>query len=158
MLSEHREAIALLTAMVQEVLDEYEEGGAPKLWRKLSRTWRRAEAARVAWDRKKWREAYVQLGVLIERGGEQVDREIKLMSLLEALRKHVESETRRKLAEDNTFTREEGEAFYTGLGAAVRRHVLNTYMTDEEKLRAITEDMATMAWQFGIPQNEDPPE
>ena len=149
-MSEHREAIALLSTMIQEILDEYEEGGAPKLWRRLSRTWRRAEAARVAWDRKKWREAYVQLGMLIERGGSQADREAELLNLLERRRKLVESETRRRAAEANTFTAEEAAVFLRGLGAAVRRHVLDPTKTDEQKLVAIENDMVAIANRHGV--------
>jgi hypothetical protein len=97
-LSEHLDAIALLDALIQEALDEYEDGGTPKLWRELSRTWRRAEAARVAWDPKKWRESYVQLGLLINRGKAQSDRYDRLIRLLEDRRKLVDSEIKRQQA------------------------------------------------------------
>jgi hypothetical protein len=140
-LSEHREALALLDALIQEVLDEYEDGGTPRLWRELSRTWRRAETARVGWDPRKWREAYVQLGMLIKRGKAQSDRYEKLIRLLENRRKLVDSELKRQYAEDNTFTFEEVEALYTGIGEVVRRYVLDPDMTDVEKLVAITADV-----------------
>jgi hypothetical protein len=156
-LSEHRDAIALLEALIQEALDEYEEGGTPKLWRDLSRTWRRAEAARVAWDPKKWREAYVQLGMLINRGKAQSDRFDRLIRLLADYRKLVDSEIERRHAEATTFTLEEAEAFYTGIGKAVRRYVLDPHMTDEEKLVAITNDIAVFKERFGIHPNEAGP-
>ena len=130
--------------MIQEALDEYEEGGTPKLWRELSRTWRRAEAARVARDKKKWREAYVQLGMLIKRGKAQSDRYDKLIRLLENRRKLVDSELKRQYAADNTFTSEEVEALYTGIGELVRRYVLDPDMTDVEKLVAITADVHSL--------------
>ena len=149
-MTEHRDAIALLDAMIQQALEGYEEGGTPKLWRELSRTWWRAEAARGARDKTKWREAYAKLGLLIEWGGSQADREAELLTLLERRRKLVDSETRRKLAKAKTFTHEEVAAFYTGLGAAVRRHVLDPTKTDEEKLVAIDNDMAAMGERRGI--------
>jgi hypothetical protein len=151
-LSDHREAIALLTAMIQQTLDDDEDGDTNKLWRELSRTWRRAEAARLAREKSRWREAYHKLGVLIERGGAQVDREAELLTLLERRRKQVESETKRRLAEANTFTREEAAAFYTGLGASVRRHLLDPNLTDEEKIRAIEDDVAKITGEVGLPQ------
>lgn len=61
----------------------------------MSRTWERAEAAG---DKSRWRKAYARLGVLIERGGSQVDRETELMSLLERRRKLVDSEVKRPAA------------------------------------------------------------
>jgi hypothetical protein len=39
--TDHREAAALLGTMIQQALDDYEDGGTPKLWRELSRTWRK---------------------------------------------------------------------------------------------------------------------
>ena len=146
----HREAIALLSTMIEEILDEYEAGGTPKLWRQLSRTWRRAEAARVARHKSKWREDYVQLGMLIERGRSQADREAELLNLFERRRKQVDSETRRRSSEANTLTAEEAAVFLRGLGEAVRRHVLDPTKTDEEKLIAIENDMVAIAYRYGV--------
>jgi hypothetical protein len=154
-LSEQRDAIALLEALIQEALDEYEEGGTAKLWRDLSRTWRRAEAARVAWHPKKWREAYVQLGMLINRGKAQSDRLDRLIRLSENRRKLVDSEIRRQHAEANTFTHEEAAAFYGALEEALRRNL--TDESDKEKLLAIENDLAAILEASGIITDEDNP-
>jgi hypothetical protein len=149
-LTMHGDSIALIDAMIQHALNEFEEGGASELWRELSRTWRRAEAARAAQDKRKWQETYAQVGTLIERGVAQVGREGKLMSLLEHRRKQVDSETRRRKVEANIFTAEEAAAFYTGLGETVRRYVLNPNLTPEERLERIKIDMVALAERHGV--------
>jgi hypothetical protein len=146
----HGDSIALIDAMIQQALDEYEEGGASELWRDLSRAWRRAEAARATQDRRNWQEAYTQLGTLIERGVSQVGREGKLVSLLEHRRKQSDSETRRRLAEARTLTVEQAATFFRGLGAAVRRHVMNPHLTPVETLTRIENDLAALVNEHGI--------
>jgi hypothetical protein len=144
-LTHHREAIALVDALVQQVLDEWEDGGTPELWRRLKATWRRFEVAWRARDMQKATAAIAEVGLLLQRGADQSKRVSEIVRILEARRKHADSETKRKLSEAHTFTIEEAAAFYTSLGAAVRRRVLDPNMSDEEKLTAIENDMAAIA-------------
>jgi hypothetical protein len=53
---------------------------------------------------------------------------------------------------------EEAETFYSDLGISVRRHVLDPHKTDEEKLRAIQDDMAAIGGQAGVSPKEAEPE
>jgi hypothetical protein len=101
---------------------------------------------------RKWHEAYAQLGTLIEWGVAQVDREGKLMSLLEHRRKQSDSETRRKLAEAKTFTIEEAAAYYKGLGTVVRRHILDPdpNLTPQERLRRVLMDMRAISARYNV--------
>jgi hypothetical protein len=149
-LTKHGDSIAQLDAMIQQALNGYEEGGTPELWREMSRVWRRLEAVRAPQNSPEWREAYARLGTLIEQGVAQVSREGKLVSLLEHRRKQADSEIRRHLATVKTFTVEEAEAFYGGLGETVRRHVLDESMTREQVLYAIDNDMAAIAGRLGV--------
>jgi hypothetical protein len=149
-LTRHGDSIALLDAMIQQALNEYEEGGAPELWREISRVWRRLEAARATQNSQEWGEAYARLGTLTEQGVAQVSREGKLLSLLEHRRKQADSETRRHLATARVFTAEQAKAFLEGLGASVRRHVVDESKTREEVLVAIDNDMAAVADTYGL--------
>jgi hypothetical protein len=151
-LTTHGDSIALIDAMIQHALNEYEEGGASELWRELSRTWRRAEAARAAQDKRKWQETYAQVGTLIERGVAQVGREGKLVSLLEHRRKQSDSETRRALAVARIFTVEEAAEFYTGLGTVARRHILSPdpNLTPQERLMSFRIDLAAIGDRFAL--------
>ncbi len=47
-LTHHRDSIALVDALVDEALEDYEDGGTPELWRGLKAAWRRVEKASTA--------------------------------------------------------------------------------------------------------------
>jgi hypothetical protein len=122
-ITHHRESIAQIDALVQEAWDDYEDGGTPELWRKLKTAWRKVEKARAGHDTVGFREALDEVGSLIGRGADQIQRMDRIVKLLDQRRKHANSELKRRLAEERTFTHEEAAAFYKGLGEAVRKHV-----------------------------------
>jgi hypothetical protein len=140
-LTHHRDAIALVDALAQRTLDEWEEGGTPALWRRLNNMWERFEIAWRARDTSKVRELIAEMTVVLERGVAQAERENQVVRLLEASRRHRDSEVKRKTIESMTFTVEEAAMFYTHLGQVVRRYVLDEELTREEVLDAIEDEM-----------------
>ena len=135
----HRNSVAILDAMIQDLFDHYDSASSPALWRRLRGAWGRAEAARKAGDERGWRAAYEEVGLTIERGVSQVGRERQVVRLYEARRKHADSQLKRETAERNVWTYEEASAFYVALGDAVRRHC------SEEQILAIENDLAALA-------------
>jgi hypothetical protein len=146
----HRHETAMVMGMLQDLLENNEEGGTPALWRRLRELADTLETARRARNRPKQEEAWQEIRVILERGVDQAERERRILSLAEAARRHKASELRRMTVESNTFTVEEAAAYYTALGAAIRRHVLDPDKTDMEKLRAISQDMAAIAGSRGV--------
>ncbi len=138
-LAHHRNSVAILDAMIQELFDNYDSAGSPALWRRLRGAWGRAEAARETGDEQGWRTAYEKLGLTIERGSAQSGRERQVVKLYEARRKHADSQLKRETAEKHIWTYEEASAFYVALGAAVRRHCT------EEQIVAIDRDLSAIA-------------
>ncbi|MDP8952548.1 MAG: hypothetical protein M3N18_09970 [Actinomycetota bacterium] len=145
-LAHHRNSVAILDAMIQYLFDHYDSAGSPGLWRQLRASWGRAEAARGAGDEVGWREAYEEVGLLIERGVAQSGREVRVVSLMEKRRKHADSQLKREMAEKHTWTFEEAAAFYTALGTAVRKNV-----PDREQLMRIENDLAALVGRSGTP-------
>jgi hypothetical protein len=140
-LTHHRDAIALIDALAQKTLEQWEEGGTPELWRRLYDVW---ECFGIAWrarDTKKVRELIAEMTVVLECGVAQAERQNQVVRLLEASRRHRDSETKRKLAESMTFTVEEATMFYMHLGEVVRRYVLDESLSREEVLDAIEDEM-----------------
>lgn len=137
-LAHHRNSVAILDAMVQDLFDNFDSAGSPSLWRELKGAWDRAETAREEGDERGWRAAYEEVGLIIERGVAQSGREIRAVSLMEKRRKHADSELKRETAQANTWTYEEAAAFYVALGDATRRHC------SEEQLLAIENDLAAL--------------
>ena len=76
---------------------------------------------------------------------QQIDRHERILKLLEGRRKHANAETKRRLAEERTYTHKEATAFYKGLGEAVRKHV-----TDSKTLNVIIDDVAAIAGRADI--------
>lgn len=138
-LANHRNSVAILDAMVQDLFDNYDSAASPSLWREVRAAWQRYEAARKAGDERKWRLAHEQVGLLIERGGAQAGRERQVVSLMEQRRRHADSELKREIAEANTWTYEEAAAFYRALGDAVRRNV-----PDCKQLACIERDLTAI--------------
>jgi hypothetical protein len=144
-ITHHRNSIAQIDAMVEEAWDDYEEGGTPQLWRKLKTAWRKVEKARASHDAVGLWESLDEVGSLIGRGAEQVQRMDRIVKLLDQRRKHANSELKRRQAEERTFTREEAAAYYKGLGEAIRKHV------GARKIRrAILNDIAAIAGRTDI--------
>jgi hypothetical protein len=144
-ITHHRKSIAQIDAMVQETWNDYEEGGTPELWRKLKTAWRKVETARATRDAAGLWETLDEVGRLIGRGAEQIQRMDRIVKLLDQRRKHANSELKRRQAEERTFTHEEAAAFYMGLGEAVRKHV-----QDPEARKAIMNDIAAIAGRADI--------
>ena len=147
-LLEHKNNVALVDSMVQDVFDHYEAGGTPALWRRLWEAWGRLEVANRAKDPRKAREFYEELGLVIERGMRQSGREHDVVVLLEARRKHADSQLRREIATREVFTYEEAAAFYVALGAAVRRHCT------KEQILAIDRDLGAIAAKRDVSNRE----
>ncbi|MDQ3498954.1 MAG: hypothetical protein M3514_15895 [Actinomycetota bacterium] len=144
-ITHHRESLATIDVLIQEAWDDYEDGGTPELWRALRTAWRRVEKARAKGDSARLGGQLDQVGHLIERGAEQIDRHERILKLLEGRRKHAVAETKRRLAEERTYTHEEATAFYAGLGEAVRKHI-----SDPKMLNAIFNDIAAIAGRADI--------
>ena len=151
-IAHHRKSIAQIDAMVEEAWDDYEVGGTPKLWRKLKTAWRKVEKARPGHDTVGFWEALDEVGLLIGRGADQIQRMDRIVKLLDQRRKHANSELKRRQAEERTFTHEEAAAFYKSLGEAVRRRI-----KDPEVRKAIMNDIAAIAGRADI-DSQQPPE
>ena len=135
----HRNSVALVDSMIQDVFNHYEQGGTPVLWAALFSVWGKLQVARRARDKHKSTEFLEELGLIIERGHAQSGREKQVVDLLDARRKHADSQLKRETAERNVWTYEEASAFYVALGAAVRRHCT------EEQVIAIDRDLSAIA-------------
>lgn len=145
-LTHHRDSVALLDAMIQEALDDFESGGTPELWRNLKATWRRVEKARKAGDGARLGEALDRVGLLIDRGARDIQGHVRVMKLLDERRKHASAETKRRLAEENTFTYETAVAYYTALATAARKH----FSHDQEALNAYIDEVVAIAGRAEI--------
>ena len=138
-LTHHRDSIALVDVMLEEALEDWEDGGTPELWRGLEAAWRKVEKARAGGDAVRLGKALDAAGLLIGRGARQTQRTTRVVNLLERRRKHASAETKRRLDEEGNFTYEMAAAYYTALGAAARRH----FSHDRKRLTAfINEVMA----------------
>ena len=143
-IAHHKNSIALVDSMIQDVFDRYEQGGTPALWRRLWDVFGKLEVANRAKDRHKAREFYEELKLTIERGAVQANREHEAVSLLGACRRHADSQLKRVLADKHTWTYEEAAAFYVSLGAAVKKHCT------EEQILAIERDLSAIAARSGV--------
>jgi hypothetical protein len=157
-IAHHRKSIAQIDAMVEEAWDDYEVGGTPQLWRKLKTAWRKVEKARAGRDAAGLWEAIDEVGSLIGRGAEQTQRMDRIVKLLDQRRKHANSELKRRLAKERTFTHEEAAAYYTALGESVWKHII-----DPKVRKAIMNDIAAIAGKADIdlpsaPEAEPTPE
>jgi len=153
-LTHHRDSVAVLDTLIREMTEQWEEGGSPAQWRRLTQLWERFQIAWNARDRQKVTETLEEISLILERGSAQSKRESQIVSLLEARRKHADSESRRWLSVTPIFTVEEAEFFYTALGKSVQRHVLDPHKTDEQKLRDIMDDMTAIGGQAGVSPKE----
>ena len=140
-LTHHRSSIALVDVMVEEALEDWEEGGTPELWRGLEAAWRRVEKARAGGDGARLGAALDEAGSLIGRGARQTQRTMRVVNLLEQRRKHATAETKRLLSEEGNFTYEMAAAYYTALGDAARRH----FSHDRKRLTAFINDVTAIA-------------
>ena len=142
-LTHHKDSIALIDAMIEEALEDFADGGTPELWRTLRAAWRRVEKARVRGDTARLGQALDETGLLIERGASQTQRTTRVMNLLERRSKHAVAETKRRLAEEGTFTVAGAAAFYSALGAAARKH----FSHDKRSLTAFLDEITAIGGQ-----------
>ena len=140
-LTHHRDSIALVDVLIDEALEDYEDGGTPELWRGLEAAWRKVEKARAGGDAVRLGKALDEAGLLIGRGARQTQRTTRVLNLLERRRKHASAETKRCLAEEGNFTYEMAAAYYTALGAAARRH----FSHDRKRLTAFLNEVVAIA-------------
>jgi hypothetical protein len=139
-LTHHRDSIALVDVMVEEALEDWEDGGTPELWRGLKAAWRRVEKARAGGDAAWLGQALDETGLLIERGAKQTQRTTRVVNLLEQRRKHAAAETKRLLSEEGNFTYEMAAAYYGAMAAAARRH----FGHDQEALTAFLQEVTAI--------------
>ena len=90
-LTHHRGQIAIVDAALDEFFGEY--GANPETWKAVRTEYNRAKDAHNAGDRHKAREHFEALGLLVEEGHGRAQQSLTLLRLLEARRKHTDSET-----------------------------------------------------------------
>ena len=95
-IAHHRESIAQIDVLIQEAWDDFENGGTAELWWRLKKSWRGVQKARAEGNAVRLQEAVNEVGDLIVRGAEQVNRHEKILKLLEQRRKHVQDPKTRK--------------------------------------------------------------
>ena len=139
-LTHHRGQIAMVDAALEEFFGGYDYGSNPATWKAVRREYRKLKAANDAGDRRKAREHFEALGQLVEKGHAHAQQSLTLLRLLEARRKHAAAETKRRLAEERTFTYEEAAAYYSALGAAARRW----FGHDQERLTGFVNDVTAI--------------
>ncbi len=145
-LTHHRDSVALVDSLIDEVLEGYEFGANSERWAEVKRLVRRVEAANKAGDRHKAREAFEELLLVVEEGHAHAQKSLAIVRLLEARRRHADSETRRRLSEELTFTYETAYAYYTALGAAARKH----FGHDQKALTAFLNDVTAISGTAGV--------
>jgi len=122
-LIEHRASIALLDAIINELLGEYEEGGGKKVWRAVKRIFKKVE---VAWDKRDWEglaQALTELGEAIEAGSDRSAVRAEMVGLVDARRKAVNSEFKREEIAAQTYTVEQMTAAMQVIGIIAGRYV-----------------------------------
>lgn len=139
-LTHHRTSIAQLDAMLEELWTHYEESWDPQLARRCQATYRAIEAANDANNRPRAMELFATLGQQLGALVSVTNQSEKIVRYLAERRRHADSETRRKLAENLVFSLEEAHTFYTALGVAINKHV-----TDPEEKRAVLDEIAAVA-------------
>ncbi len=139
-LAHHRASIALVDALIDEALGDFEDGGTSELWRGLKSAWRKVEKARAEGDDARLGAALDEAGMLIERGANQTKRVTRVLDLLERRRKHATAETKRRLSEEGTFSYETAAAYYLAIGAAARKH----FSHDQRALTAFLNEVTAI--------------
>ena len=139
-LTHHRDSIALVDVLIDEALEDCEDGGTPELWRGLKAAWRRVEKARARGDAARLGQALDETGLLIERGAKQTQHTTRVINLLERRRKHAVAETKRRQVEGTFFTHEMAAAYYGAMGAAARKH----FGRDQEALTAFLQEVTAI--------------
>ena len=145
-LTHHRGQIALVDAALDEFFAEHEYGANPDTWKAVRAEYRKMKVANNAGDAHKAREHFEALGLLVEEGNSHAQGSLTLIRLLEARRKHAESETKRRLSENMTFSYEMAYTYYTALGAAARRW----FGHDQERLTGFLNEITAISGESGL--------
>ena len=145
-LTHHRGQIAQVDAQIDALYAEYDSGASPELWKAVKAEFNRVEVANRAGDRHRAREHFEALGLLIKEGFGASQTSLTLIRLLEARRKHADTETKRRLSESMTFSYEMAYQYYTALGAAARRW----FGHDQERLRGFINEITAISSESGL--------
>lgn len=145
-LTHHRSSVALVDSLVDEMLEEYQYGAAPEMWEQVQRLVRRLEVANNAGDYPRAREAFKELVLVVNEGHGHAQQSLALTRLLEARRRHADSETKRKLSEALTFSYEVAFNYYLSLGTAARRW----FGGEPEKLRGFLNEVTAISNEHGL--------
>jgi hypothetical protein len=145
-LTHHRGQIAMVDAALDDFFGGYESGASPELWKAVKGEYRKAEVANNAGDRHKAREHFEALGLLIKEGFGHSQQSLTLLRLLEARRRHADSETKRRLSESMTFSYEMAYTYYTALGAIARRW----FGHDQERLTGFLNELTAITTESGL--------
>ena len=145
-LTHHRDSLALTDALIAEVLESYEEGATAELWKRVGALYARTEAANRAGDWHKARALFDELGDAIGQGSRHAGRRQEIVRLLDARRRHADSETKRKLSEEVMFTYEMAYTFYTALGTTARKHFGHA----QQRLTAFLGEITAICGEAGM--------
>ena len=145
-LTHHRTSIALTDSLIEEVLEDYEAGVSPEVWKKVRSEYRKLQVANDANNRHKAREHFEALGLLISEGSAHAQQSTSILRALESRRKHADSETKRKLSESIAFSYESAYTFYTAMGTAARKH----FGHDQERLSAFVNEISSISGEAGV--------
>jgi len=145
-LTHHRGQIAMVDAQIDSFFEDYKDGANPETWRQVKGEYRKLTVANNAGDTRKAREHFEALGLLVEEGHTHAQASLTLIRLLEARRKHADSETKRRLSESMTFSYEMAYTYYTSLGAAARRW----FGHDQERLTGFLNEITAISGESGL--------
>jgi len=151
-LTHHRSNIAIVDAALDELFESYSYGSNPGTWKAVRKEYSRMKAAHDAGDRRKAREHFEALGLLVEKGHAHAQQSLTLLRLLEARRKHAAAETKRRLAEERVFTLEQAAAYYSALGSAARRW----FGHDRERLTGFLNDVMAIGGEASVDAHAAP--
>jgi hypothetical protein len=145
-LTHHRDSVALVDSLIEEILEGYEHGTNPEKWKAVQKAFRKCRVAENAGELHKARAHFEELGLLVEEGYRNSQQSLAILRLLEARRRHADSETKRKLSEEITFSYESAYTFYSAMGAAARKH----FGHDPERLSAFVNEITAIGGAAGV--------
>ena len=145
-LTHHRGQIAMIDAALDDFFGEYESGASPELWKAVKAEVGKLDVANSAGDYRKAREHFETLKQLVAEGFGHSQQSLTLLRLLEARRRHADSETKRRLSESMTFSVEQAYQYYTSLGSAARRW----FGHDQERLTGFLNEITAISGESGL--------
>ena len=145
-LTHHRASVALVDELIDELLESYDFGANPERWAQVKRLVRKVETHNNAGDRVRAREAFEELKLVTGEGSDHAQQSATIVRLLEARRRHADSETKRKLSESLVFDYATATAYYLGMGQLARKH----FGHDQERLTAFLTDITSLSGEHGV--------